>query len=63
VHHLDTPMGTTVLAGDTEGRLDAIDAALARLEAGTYGTCNTCNEPIPYGRLIVMPEATHCVGC
>ena len=43
-------------------RYDAITDALDRLAAGTYGTCARCNDQIPYGRLIVMPEVTHCVG-
>ena len=42
---------------------EMIDSALRRLEAGTYGVCVSCHNPIPYGRLLVMPEATYCVGC
>ena len=45
------------------GRHQALAAALRRLEAGTYGTCLSCREAIPYGRLLVMPETTHCVAC
>jgi DnaK suppressor protein len=44
-------------------RQEILDAALRRLDAGTYGLCASCHNPIPYGRLVVMPEATHCVGC
>ena len=44
-------------------RYDAITAALDRLADGSYGTCARCHDPIPYGRLIVMPEVSHCVGC
>ena len=40
-----------------------IDAALQRLEAGTYGTCVTCGEPISEGRLKVRPAATQCLEC
>ena len=47
----------------TLGRHQSLVAALRRLEEGTYGVCLSCREPIPYGRLLVMPEATHCVGC
>ena len=49
--------------GDTIARRDVIADALARLAAGTYGTCAHCGEPISYGRLLVMPEATHCLRC
>jgi len=44
-------------------RHEMLDSALRRLEAGTYGLCVSCHNPIPYGRLLVMPEATYCVGC
>ena len=47
----------------TSVRLEAILAALARIEDGTYGTCAGCRNPIPYGRLIVMPESTVCLAC
>jgi DnaK suppressor protein len=41
----------------------AIDAALARLDARTYGICEGCGMPIPEARLEVVPEATWCVPC
>ena len=44
-------------------RHQMLDSALRRLEEGTYGVCVSCQNPIPYGRLLVMPEATYCVGC
>lgn len=47
----------------THARYDSINAALARLANGSYGICAGCHQPIPYGRLTVMPEATHCVTC
>ena len=47
----------------TDARHDALAAALARSAAGSYGMCAGCQEPIPYGRLIVMPEVTYCVAC
>ena len=51
------------LASRTHARYAAIVDALARLAAGTYGVCMSCNGRIPYGRLLVMPEATRCVTC
>lgn len=47
----------------TDARHHAVTEALRRLEDGTYGICTHCNGPIPFGRLIVMPESDHCVGC
>ena len=44
-------------------RHQMLDDALRRLEEGTYGVCVGCHTPIPYGRLLAMPEATYCVSC
>lgn len=52
-----------VVSTDVEARFDSVSSALERLDDGSYGLCNECGATIPYGRLIVMPEATHCVGC
>jgi RNA polymerase-binding transcription factor len=43
--------------------LQKIDAAITRLDAGTYGTCGACEEPIPEARLRALPFADFCVGC
>ena len=43
--------------------LAAIDAALERLDAGTYGTCTTCGKPIGDDRLEAIPYATQCIEC
>jgi DnaK suppressor protein len=40
-----------------------IDAALARLDEGTYGTCTRCGQPIPEERLEAVPYAVLCVSC
>jgi RNA polymerase-binding transcription factor DksA len=37
--------------------------ALRRLDAGTYGVCQSCRLPISYVRLSVIPETTVCVDC
>jgi RNA polymerase-binding transcription factor DksA len=47
----------------THARYDAIVNALDRLAKRTYGICTGCDRPIPYGRLIVMPEVLHCITC
>src|SRR5690606_7167470 len=50
----------TALVEQGERHLAEIAAALARLEAGTYGLCEVCGEPIPAGRLEARPTArTH----
>jgi DnaK suppressor protein len=43
--------------------LAAIDAALARLQAGTYGQCTDCDARIPDARLSAAPEAARCLAC
>ncbi len=43
--------------------IEAVDAALARLAAGTYGTCTTCGQPISAARLEALPSAAHCIDC
>lgn len=37
--------------------------AQEKLEAGTYGRCDRCGDPIPEGRLEAMPWATLCLAC
>jgi RNA polymerase-binding protein DksA len=43
--------------------LREIDAALARIDAGTFGTCTRCGKPIGEERLDAMPYATLCIDC
>jgi DnaK suppressor protein len=43
--------------------LASIDAALARIEAGTYGQCTDCGVSIPAARLQASPEAQRCIAC
>ena len=43
--------------------LAAVEAALARIEAGTYGECTDCGAHITASRLHGQPEAARCVHC
>jgi RNA polymerase-binding protein DksA len=43
--------------------LDAIDAALQRIEDGTYGICSNRGEPIGAERLEALPWTTQCIDC
>lgn len=52
---------TEALAATLREALDAVDAALVRMEDGTYGTCDRCQEPIAPARLEAMPSATRCI--
>ena len=44
-------------------RLAAVEAALARIEAGSYGECTDCGANITAARLHAQPEAARCVHC
>lgn len=51
------------MSASMEGGLDELTSALARLDAGTYGTCTGCGHAIPAERLIARPRASRCVLC
>jgi DnaK suppressor protein len=46
-----------------EAHLAEVEAAIARLDAGTYGTCVRCGEPVASERLDALPWAAHCISC
>ena len=43
--------------------IEEIDSALARIEDGRYGTCLTCDRPIPFKHLEAIPQARFCAAC
>lgn len=51
------------LSETERARLNAVEAALARVDAGTYGVCEACGDAIPLPRLKVLPFAKLCVQC
>jgi DnaK suppressor protein len=59
---VEREIGNTLELHD-ERLLVAIDAAIARIEAGTYGKCVNCGAQIPEERLEAMPWATLCIDC
>jgi DnaK suppressor protein len=44
-------------------RRTQLERAIERLDAGRYGTCESCGDPIPSERLELFPSATTCVKC
>ena len=44
-------------------RLIELEAALKRLNEGSYGICTVCGGPIMEARLDAMPETAHCMAC
>lgn len=51
------------LLGPKRQELEAIEAALQRLENGNYGQCENCGLPIEPRRLEIMPETPLCRNC
>ena len=52
----------TVVNNERE-KLAQIDRALARIDDGTYGTCESCGNPIGKMRAMAFPRATLCMTC
>ena len=44
-------------------QLTQVEAALAAIDAGTYGTCRSCGRAIAPGRLEAIPWASLCIEC
>src|SRR5437763_5016038 len=53
-------VGTAV---ELQAMLVDVDAALARMDEGTYGICERCGATIPDERLEARPWTTRCVRC
>jgi RNA polymerase-binding transcription factor len=47
----------------TDHQLALVDAALERIEAGTFGACARCGRPIAAERLEALPWAPRCIDC
>jgi DnaK suppressor protein len=60
---LQTQGLTAGLQAREQAKLAQINEALARLDAGTYGSCVVCGSPITFERLQVFPEAPNCAAC
>jgi len=44
-------------------RLNKLKYALQKVDKEGYGICAECEEEIIFGRLMLLPESTHCVAC
>ncbi|MHB1534577.1 MAG: TraR/DksA family transcriptional regulator [Acidimicrobiales bacterium] len=52
-----------ILSAQARASIAEIDRALEKLDAGTYGVCEQCGQPIPQARLEALPHAALCVSC
>ena len=52
-----------ILTDRDRDKLQAIDDALARIDDGTYGMCESCESDIAEGRLEALPFTRLCINC
>ncbi|MEU4237131.1 TraR/DksA C4-type zinc finger protein [Actinoplanes sp. NPDC026619] len=53
----------TALLAAVRARITEVDDALRRLDAGSYGVCERCGQPIAADRLVARPFARWCMNC
>ena len=63
MQNADALNDAAAVASHTYSHISQIDKTLAMIEAGTYGICDSCLEPIPIERLDIMPDCTKCINC
>ncbi len=51
------------LGNNIRDLLEKVEAALKRMNAGTYGECERCGRPIDKARLKALPYAVLCIDC
>ncbi len=51
------------IAGTLADSLDEVEDALGKLDAGTYGACESCGQEISAARLEAKPAARLCITC
>ncbi|MGW5658750.1 TraR/DksA family transcriptional regulator [Streptomyces sp. NPDC003758] len=51
------------LAASARMVLADVEAALKRMEEGSYGACHLCRRPIERERLMIVPQVRHCAPC
>lgn len=54
---------TLGLIENEQATLDQVQTALNRIEAGTFGKCDECQEPIAKTRLQALPYTKYCIQC
>jgi RNA polymerase-binding transcription factor DksA len=53
----------STLLGAARNHLVDVDAAIARIAAGTYGSCERCGQAVARDRLLARPTACTCISC
>ncbi len=62
-HWFDTEALPEPAGEEARRELAEVEAALQRIEQGSYGTCLACGGPMGLQRMRAIPEARYCVGC
>ena len=62
-HWYDTEALPAPVDEEARRELARVDAALERIERGSFGTCQACGGPMGLQRMRAIPEARYCVGC
>ena len=52
-----------IILGTESQTLAEVDAALERIDRGTFGRCDACQKPVTKTRLEVVPYARQCIAC
>jgi RNA polymerase-binding protein DksA len=52
---------TRTLAAQLQDQLDDVEAALSRIDSGSYGTCEVCGQEVAAARLEAMPSTRFCI--
>lgn len=53
----------STIGDDFKEQLQMVEAALKRMDEGTYGVCQRCGKAIPVERLEALPYAAYCIEC
>ena len=48
---------------NARSRVTKLEQALTRVDDEDFGICTRCERPIPYKRILLVPESTRCVRC
>jgi DnaK suppressor protein len=51
------------LSDNERNSLDAVEAAIRKINTGVYGLCEACRKKIPALRLKAIPHARYCIHC
>ncbi len=52
-----------LLLSKTKAKLQKLESSLSFIDKEDYGLCRICKQPIPLGRLMMVPESDKCVDC